>query len=103
MSGDVVIHATYGSVNALVKKSEDLSCNMFSSSLLMIHNSSARSQHNISDASRGQELINPLLQIRKSDVEARGNDSTFIQTSIQLNDDLAGAVVIDFLKFANVA
>lgn len=37
------------------------------------------------------------------DVEARRNDTRFIEMAVKLDDDFAWAMVIDDLKFANVS
>jgi len=87
----------------LVEEPEDFPSNMLSSRLFMIHNPSTRRQNNISNTSSWQELIDPFLKIRKTDVEPGGDDTAFIETTIELNDNLARTMVIDLLEFANVA
>lgn len=69
----------------------------------MIHNASTRSKDDISNASSRQQLIHPLLQIGKTNVESRGDDTTFVESAVELDDNLSRSMVIDFLKFANVA
>jgi hypothetical protein len=69
----------------------------------MIHNPSTRRQNYIPNASRRQELIDPFLQVGKSDVETWRDDATFVQTTVELDDDFTGTMVIDFLEFADVA
>jgi len=73
----------------LVEESKDFPSNMFSSCFLMIHNPSTRRQNNVPDTSSWQKLIDPLLEIRKTDVEPGGDDAAFIQTTVELNDNLA--------------
>ena len=75
---------------------------MFPPSFFMIHDPSTRSKNNISDTSSRQKLIDPFFQIWKTNIESRRNDSTFIKTTIQLNDNLAWTMIIDFFKFSNV-
>jgi hypothetical protein len=69
----------------------------------MIHNPSTRRQNHIPNASRRQELVDPFLQVGKTDVESGGDDAAFIQTAVELDDNFTGTMVIDFLEFANVA
>jgi hypothetical protein len=73
----------------LVEKSENLASNMFPPSFLMIHNARTCGKDNISNTSRRQELIDPIFQVGKTDVESRRNDSTLVKTSVELNDNLA--------------
>jgi hypothetical protein len=91
------------SYNSLIEEPKDFSSNMLPSRLFMIHNASTCSKNDISNASSRQQLIHPLLQIRKTNVESWGDDTTFVESAVELDDDLSRSVVIDFLKFANVA
>jgi hypothetical protein len=75
--------------NFLIEKSENLPRNMLSSRFLMIHYPGTCSKDNEADTSRWQELIDPFLQLRQTDVEAGGNDSTFVQSTVKLNDDFS--------------
>ena len=75
---------------------------MLSPCLLMIHDPSTRGQNNITNASSWQKLVDPFLQIGKTNVESRGDDTAFIQTAVELDDNLARTMVVDFLEFADV-
>ena len=87
----------------LIEKAKDFPSDMLPSSLFMIHDSSTRSKNNISNTSRRQQLIHPLLQIRKTDIKSRRNNTAFVKSSIKLDNNLSRSMVINFLKFANVA
>ena len=50
-----------------------------------------------------QQLDNPLLEIAELDVIARRNDTSLVEAPVELNNNFAVAVVIDFLEFADVA
>ena len=41
--------------------------------------------------------------MRNLDVVAGGDDTGLVQAAVELDNDLAGAVVIDLLEFTNVA
>ena len=69
----------------------------------MIHNPTASRQDNIPKLSRWQQFHDPLLEIGDPDVEARGDDARFVDAAVELDDDFAGAVIVYFFKFANVA
>lgn len=86
----------------LVEESNDLACNVLSSSLFMVHDTGTGRENNVAELTRGQQLDNPLLKILEGNVVARGNDTSLVETSIELNDNLAVAVVVDFLEFTNV-
>jgi hypothetical protein len=76
---------------------------MLPSRFFMIHDPSARGQHNVSNTSSGQQLIDPVLHIPKTNIEPRRDDTTFIQTSIELNDNLPRTMIVDFLKLSDIA
>lgn len=69
----------------------------------MVHDSGRGGQDNIAELTGGKELDNPLLEIAETDVVAGGDDAGLVQAAVELDNDLAGAVVIDLLELANVA
>ena len=71
--------------------------------LLVVHDSSRGSQDNVSKLTRRQQLDDPLLEITHLDVVSWGDDASLVETSVELDDNLAGSVVVDLLELANVA
>ena len=69
----------------------------------MVHNASTGRQNNIAELSRWQQLDDPLLQIPKLHIVPWRYDTSLVEATIQLNNNLAVAVVVDFFKFADVA
>lgn len=69
----------------------------------MVHDTSRGGQDNVAELTGRQQLDDPLLEVGETDVVAGGDDTSLVETAVQLNDDLAGAVVIDLLELANVA
>jgi len=69
----------------------------------MVHNTGRGGKDDISKLTGWEELDNPLLHLSKADVVPGGNTSGLVDTSVELDDDLAGAMVIDLLELANVA
>ena len=65
--------------------------------------SATDSQDNHTKRTSGQELLNPRLNSTQGNVEAGRNDTALVDSSEQLNDDLAGSVVVNLLELANVA
>ena len=55
------------------------------------------------ELARRQELAGPRLEVLEGDVEAGRDDGALVEAAVQVDDDLAGAVVVDDLKLANVA
>ena len=87
----------------LVEIAENLATSVLATSLFVIHNSVAGRQDDEAKLAAGKQVINPLFHLGKLDVETRTDDAALVQATIQLDDDLAGTVVVDDFKLANVA
>jgi hypothetical protein len=60
-------------------------------------------QDDDTEATGREKQVNPGLDLAGLDVEARGDDTSFVQATVELDNDLARTVVINQLEFANVA
>lgn len=69
----------------------------------MVHDSGTGGEDNVSKLTRWKQLDNPLLKILEGDVVAGGDDTSLVETAVELNHDLAVAVVINLLEFTNVS
>jgi len=76
---------------------------VLSPGLLMVHDTSRCGQNDVTELTRGQQLDDPLLKVANADVVAWRDDTGLVETSVELDNDLAGAVVVNLLKFANVS
>ena len=76
---------------------------MLPAGLLVVHDTSRGGQDDETELTRGKQLDDPLLHVAELDVVAGGDDTGLVQTAVELNDDLAGAVVINDLELADVA
>jgi len=76
---------------------------VLASGLLVVHDTGRGGEHDVSELTRWQQLDNPLLELVQADVVAGRDDTGLVQAAVELDDDLAGAVVIDLLELANVA
>lgn len=68
----------------------------------MIHDTSGGGQDKVTELTGRQQVGSPLFEFGKLDVETGRDNTTLVKTTIELDDDLAGTVVIDLLEFANV-
>ena len=75
---------------------------MLAASLLVIHNTSGGSENDETELASWEKLDNPLLEVVKTDVVAWGDDTSLVEATVKLDDDLAGAVVIDLLELSDV-
>jgi len=89
-------------ISSLIKESNDLSGNVFPSRLLVVHNTGGSGENDVTELTRWKELDDPFLEVRQANVISGGDDTSLVQAAVQLNDNLARAVVIDLLEFANI-
>jgi hypothetical protein len=87
----------------LVEETEDLAGNVLPAGLLVVHDTSGGGEDDEAELTRGQELDDPLLHVAELDVVAGGDDTGLVDAAVELDDDLAVAVVVDLLELANVA
>ena len=88
--------------NSLVEEANDLASNVLPASLLVVHDTSRGGEDNVAELTGGQQLDDPLLEVGETDVVAGGDDTGLVQAAVELDDDLAGAVVVNLLEFADV-
>jgi hypothetical protein len=93
----------FWSIFRLVEETEELASNVLAASLLVVHDTSGGGQDDEAELTRGQELDSPLLEVTELDGVAGVDDTALVETAVELDDDLAGAVVVNFLEFTNVA
>jgi hypothetical protein len=94
---------TCSSWNSLVEVTQNLSSGVATTSLLVVHDTGRGGEDDVTELAGRQETGNPLLDLVQLDVETGGDDTGLVDASNELDDDLAGAVVIDLLELANVA
>jgi hypothetical protein len=70
--------------------------------LLVVHDTSRGGEDDVAELTRRQELGNPLLELTELDVVAGRDAAGLVDASVELDDDLAGAVVVNLLELANV-
>jgi hypothetical protein len=87
----------------LVEEANDLAGNVLASGLLVVHDTGRGSQDNVAELTSGKELDNPLLELGEADVVAGRDDTGLVETAVELNNDLAGSVVVELLELTNVA
>ena len=60
-------------------------------------------ENDVTERTRGEEQVDPGLDLGKLDVEPGRNDTGLVQAAVQLNDDLARTMVVDNLELADVS
>lgn len=76
---------------------------MLSSGLFVVHDAVRRGQDDVAKLTRWQQVLGPGLDRVDGHIKSGADHSAFVQASVQVDDDLAGSVVVDDLELANVA
>ena len=87
----------------LVKEAENLASDVLPPSLLVVHDASRGGEHDVTELTGGEQVDNPLLKVVELDVVAGRDDTALVQATVELDDDLAVAVVVNLFELANVA
>lgn len=75
---------------------------MLSAGLVVVEDTSGSSQDDNTEPTSWEQQVNPRLNLVNLDVETRRNDTSLVQSAVELDDDLARAVIIDLLELADV-
>lgn len=84
-------------------QSNDLSSDVLPSGLLVVHDAGRGGQDDVPELTRGQEPDDPFLKVGDLDRVAGGDAAGLVDAAVELDDNLACAVVVDLLELADVA
>ena len=87
----------------LVEESNDLARDVLSPSLFVVHDAGAGGKDDVAELTRRQQLDDPLLEITESNVVAGRDDTSLVETAVELYDNFAVAVIVDLFEFTNIA
>jgi hypothetical protein len=87
----------------LIEETKDLSSSLLATSLFVVHDSSRGGKDNEAELTRWEEVVDPGFNVSLLDVEAGRNDTALVESSNQLDNNLAGAMVVNDFEFANVS
>ena len=88
--------------SSLVKETQHLASRVLPLSLLVVHDAIRGGQDNVAELAGGQQIHDPLLNVRSADVKPRADHAALVDATNQINDNLAAAVIIDNLELTNV-
>ena len=76
---------------------------MVDSGLNVVHNTLVGGQDDVTELSGWKDLVNKLLEVLELKVEPWGDDTTLVESSVQINDNLAISRIINDLKSVDVS
>jgi hypothetical protein len=68
----------------------------------VVDNTLVGSEDDETELSGWEDLINELLEILQLEVESWGDDTALVESSVEVNDDLAGSGIVNDLEFVDV-
>ena len=68
----------------------------------MVHDTGRGSQDDETELSGWQQVVSPSLDVVDLDVESWRNDTTLVQSTGQLHNNLSRSVVVDVFEFTDV-
>lgn len=86
-----------------VEETEDLSTDLLFSGGLVIHDTFVGGEDDVSELSGWENLIDELLEVLDFKVESWGDDTTFVESSVEVNNNLSGSLVINDLEFTDIS
>lgn len=87
----------------LVDVSEDLPTNVLAPGLLVVEDTGRGGEDDLSEGPGREQQVDPVLDVTNGDVVTGGDDTSLVETTVELNDDLAGAMIVDDLELADVS
>ena len=76
---------------------------MLLSGLNVVDDTLVGSEDDETELSGWENLINELLEILQLEVESWGDDTALVQSSVKVDDDLAGSGIVNDLVLADVS
>ena len=86
-----------------IEETEDLSSDVSVSGLFVGEDSLVGGNNQMTELSRGKNVAGPLLEVFKSQIVSRTDNSAFVDSADQFNNDLLGSVIINDFELSDVA
>ena len=71
--------------------------------LFVVHDTRAGSEDDVTKRTSRHEQVDPVFNLCQLNVESRADDSAFVDSAVELDDNLARAVVVDLFELVDVA
>ena len=76
---------------------------MLAASLLVVHDALGGGQHDVTELTAGKQVAGPHLDLVDLNIEAGRDATALVQTTNEIDHDLAGAVIVHNGDVTNVA
>ena len=86
-----------------VEEAEDLSTNVLGSGLVVVHDTLVGGKDENTELSGGEDGVAEVLELLEGKIETGGDDTALVEATVEVDNDLAGASIIDDLELVDVA
>ena len=86
-----------------VEEAEDLTTDMLGTGLVVVHDTLVGGKDDNTELTRGKDSSAEVLELVEGQIETRRDDTALVEAAVEVDDDLAGAGIIDDLELADVA
>ena len=86
-----------------VEVSEDLSTDVLSTSLFVVHDSLVGGEDKFSILTGWENGVAEVLEVLELKIEVWRDNTALVESSVQVDDDLASTGIINNLEFSNVS
>merc|ERR1711934_1080945 len=86
----------------LKEESENFASDVSFSAFFVVDDTGRGGENDVSALSGWEQVVLPFFHVSDGDVVSWGDDTAFVDSSVQVDDDFAGSVVIDFFEFSDV-
>ena len=86
-----------------VEEAKDLATNMVLSGLIVVDDALVGGEDDETELSRGKDLVAELLEVLELQIESGRDHSALVESTVQVDNNLAISLVIDDLELADVA
>lgn len=70
--------------------------------LFVVHDAEGGGEDNETELSGGQDVVDELLEVLERQVISWGDHAAFIQSAVELNNDLTTSLIVNYLKLIDV-
>ncbi len=85
-----------------VEVAEDLATDVLSLGLFVVHDAVGGGEDDLSELSGGEDVVDELLEVLELEVVSGGDHAALVESAVELNDNLARALVINNLELIDV-
>jgi len=86
-----------------VEVSEDLATDMLLTGLFVVHNTLVGGEHDETELTGGEDGGGEVLEVLELEIETGGDHTALVESSVELNNDLASAGIVDDLELVDVS